>query len=219
MARPPALARLALVPLALPPLYLLAALLGALVPQNRPLADPGPRPVTIHLDSSVVHTELVLPVAAAGHDWRRRFPTFADGRTAEHFVSVSWGERDFFLATPTWADVDLRLALRALVAGHATLLHVYRLEAPSGRPIRLSEEAYLRLAAHIEAAIAPGPPLPGYGKDDLFLPAHGRYSPWRTCNQWTRDALAAAGVRVGRWTPLPQGLLWRFPNANGKERE
>lgn len=196
-------------------LLLLSALVaGALVPQN-PRHRPPPTGVTIHLDSSPVHSWLVLPVAAAGHDWRRRLPPLPDGTPAGPFISLSWGERGFFLATPTWADFDLRLALRALVAGHQTLVHVEALDSPAGRPIQLSEVQYRRLVAHLEAQLAEGAALPGYGAGDLFLPARGRYSAWRTCNQWTRDALASAGVRVGRWTPLPQGLMWRFPRVEG----
>lgn len=207
-------ARALLRALAVPGGLLLAAAAGALLPENRH-AEPPADAVTIHLDSSPVHSWLILPVAAAGHDWRHRLPAFPDGRMADRFLSLAWGERDFFLATPTWADLDLRLALRALVAGRDTLVHVHRLDQPSGRPIRLAPAQYRRLVAHLEAQMAPGPALPGYGKQDLFLPARGRYTPWRTCNQWTRDALAAAGVRVGRWTPLPQGLMWRFEGEDG----
>jgi uncharacterized protein (TIGR02117 family) len=189
-----------------------ALVAGAVVPQNGGWQQ-ARHGVTIHLAHSAIHTELVLPVAAAGHDWRSVLPLdgFADGRAANHRIGLSWGERDFFLATPTWADFDPVRAARALLAGDRTLVHLYRMDSPgSGRPITLSPAQYRRLVAHLEASIAPGEPIPGYGKDDLFLPAHGRYSLFRTCNQWTRDALAAAGVRVGRWTPLPQGLLWRF---------
>ncbi len=205
---------LALPGLALPGLFLAGAALGALLPEN-PRRPPPASGITIHIDSSPVHSWLILPVAAAGHDWRDRLPALPDGRAMGPFVSLSWGERGFFLATPTWADFDLLRALRALVAGHATLVHAMGLDAPSGRPIRLTPAQYRCLVAHLEAQIAPGPALRGYGKDDLFLPARGRYSPARTCNQWTRDALAAAGVRVGRWTPLPQGLMWRFVGEGG----
>jgi uncharacterized protein (TIGR02117 family) len=209
------IARVLLWALALPALFLLAAAIGAIIPENARAREPAGG-ITIHIDSSQVHSWLILPVAAAGHDWRHRLPPFPDGRPAGPFLSLGWGEREFFLATPTWADLDPALAFRALVAGHRTLIHLDRLDAPAGRPIRLSDAQYRRLVAHLEAAIAPGAPLAGYGADDLFLPAHGRYSPWQTCNQWTRDALAAAGVRVGRWTPLPQGLMWRFRHAEGE---
>jgi uncharacterized protein (TIGR02117 family) len=188
-------------------LFLAALLLGALVPENRGWREPETG-ILIHLDHSPVHSWLILPVKTDGHEWRSRLPIPAGN---PRHIAVSWGERDFFLATPRWADVDPAIVFRALLGGRGSLIHVIGVQGPpAGRPIRLSHQEYLRLARHIEAQIAPGAPLPGYGASDLFLPARGRYSPWHTCNQWTRDALAAAGVRVGRWTPLPQAFIWRF---------
>ena len=196
-------------------LLLLALVGGALVPENRK-ETPGPGGVVIYVAGTLAHTELILPVAAAGHDWRQRIrgTHFPDGRPPSAFLSFSWGERNFFLTTPTWSEFRLSAGLRALLFGHETLVHVYRLDsAPAAAPIRLSEPAYRRLVTHLEARFHPegGDVLPGYGPADAFFPARGRYTPWQTCNQWTRDALAAAGVRVGRWTPLAQSLMWRFP--------
>ena len=193
--------------LALPALLAAALLLGTLVPQNPGWREPAAG-ILIHVEASPVHSWLVLPVAAAGHDWRRVLPLATD---APAHIALSWGERDFFLSTPRWADLDLLVALRALAGGSGSLVHVAPVHGPpAGRPPRLSGAAYRRLVAHVEAGLAGGAPLPGHQGDDLFLPARGRYAPWRTCNQWTRDALAAAGVRVGIWTPLPQGLMWRL---------
>jgi uncharacterized protein (TIGR02117 family) len=192
---------------------LLALVLGALWPQNRGWQEAA-EGVTIFVDGTPSHTELILPVAAAGHDWRGRIAAeaFPDGGHPEAYLSFSWGERDFFLSTPSWADFRLSAGLRALFMGEETLIHVYRIDwMPAAAPVRLSEDQYRRLVAHIEAQFArSNEVLAGYGPNDAFFPARGRYTPWRTCNQWTRDALAAAGVRVGRWTPLSQSLMWRF---------
>ncbi|WP_448580042.1 DUF2459 domain-containing protein [Thermaurantiacus sp.] len=197
-------------------LLMAALLLGALVPENRGWRE-AEEGVVIHFDHSPVHSWLILPVAAAGHDWRSRVPALPGNPSR---LAFSWGERDFFLATPRWADLDPAIALRALLGGNGSLVHLVPVRpGPAGAPIRLSHSEYLRLVRHLEAQIAQGDALPGYGKEDLFLPAHGRYAPWRTCNQWTRDALAVAGVRVGRWTPLPQGLAWRFPTARERGRK
>lgn len=192
-------------------------LLGALVPRNagwQPAAAGAPGHVTIGVEASLAHTEIIVPVAAAGHDWREVLPAGSVPEGVTH-LSFSWGDRDFFLATPTWADVDWRLALRALFASEASLVHVYRLGGFWGRPLVLDAAGYRRLVAFLEAEIAPGAPIAGYGPDDMFLPGRSRYGWWRTCNQWAADALAAAGVRVGLWTPFAQGLIWRFEPEEG----
>jgi uncharacterized protein (TIGR02117 family) len=165
--------------------------------------------VTIGVEATLAHAEIIVPVEAAGHDWRARLPpgSVPDGVT---HLSFSWGDRDFFQATPTWADLDVRLALRALFRSDGSLVHVYRLGGFRGRPVRIDAAGYRRLVAFLEGEIAAGDPIAGYGADDFFLPGTGRYSWWRTCNQWAGDALAAAGVRVGLWTPFAQGLIWRF---------
>ncbi|MFN3370638.1 MAG: DUF2459 domain-containing protein [Sphingomonadaceae bacterium] len=186
-------------------------LLGALLPRGGgALARAGEAgAVTIGVEATLAHTEIIVPVTAAGHDWRVRLPpgSVPDGVT---HLSFSWGDRDFFLATPTWADVDVRLALRALFASRSSLVHVYRLGGFDGRPVTIDARGYRRLVAFLEGEIAAGDPIAGYGADDFFLPGTGRYGWWRTCNQWAGDALAAAGVRVGLWTPFAQGLIWRF---------
>jgi len=203
---------------------LLALLLGAVPSRNlgfRP-AD-GPDAVEIRVSASLAHTELILPVAAAGHDWRALVPPEAvgDGRAFVSHLSFSWGEREFFLATPTWDAFQWRLGLRALFAARESLVHVYRLDvaperwAPEGVTIRLTAEQYRRLVAGIEREFArPVTGVPGYGADDGFFEGVSRYGLVHSCNQWAGNRLAEGGVRVGRWTPVAPSLMtplrWQF---------
>jgi len=189
---------------------LLAVLLGAILPRNAGWRE-SETGVTIGIDATLAHTELILPVAAAGHNWRASLPpeVFPPGQKPTH-LSFSWGERDFFLATPSWSDFEVLHGLRALFASDQSLVHIYRLDGPRGHPIRLSPAEYARLIAFLQAEIGAGTPVPGYGPDDIFLPGTSRYSAIRTCNQWVADALAEAGVKVGSWTPFAQSLIWRY---------
>jgi hypothetical protein len=50
----------------------------------------------------------------------------------------------------------------------------------------------------------------GYGPADVFYEARGPYNVFFTCNEWTGAALRAAGIRMGRWTPLSQSVTARF---------
>jgi len=190
--------------------FLLSVLLGAILPRN-PGWQESKAGITIGIDATLAHTELILPVTAAGHDWREILPpdVFPPGPQPT-YLSFSWGEREFFLATPTWSDLELMRGLRALFASDRSLVHIYRLNGPRGHSIRLSQAEYDRLVAWLRAEIAEGPPVAGYGTDDIFLPGTSRYSALRTCNQWIADALAEAGVKVGSWTPFAQSLIWRF---------
>lgn len=205
-------------------LVLLALLLGAVPSRNIGFHQAAPEDgVAIRVSASLAHTELILPVVAAGQDWRDMLGDggFGDGRAPATHLSFSWGERAFFLGTPTWGDFDWRLGLRALFASEASLVHVYRLDvaparwAPDGVTIRLTPEQYRRLVSGVAREFArPLVRLPGYGGDDVFFEGVSRYSAVHSCNQWAANRLAEAGVRVGRWTPVAPSLMtpirWQF---------
>jgi len=208
----------------LPLLYLLAALLLGAVPANVAFNQAGPEGVTIFIMSNGVHTWIVMPKVNEDMDWRLyalpehlRDPRWGN---ADH-VAIGYGNRDFYLNTPTWGDLTVRRAFAALFGGGPTLLHIIHVDhprpGPDERPIRISHVQYRRLAAYIQARFhmdAGGRPIPllgrGYGPDDMFYEANGGYSFIFTCNEWTGRALRQAGVRTGLWTPFNQSIMWRL---------
>ena len=198
-------------------LYVTAGLVGGALPVNGDRRPPA-RGVLVFVESNGVHTGIVVPKLAAGVDWRglARPGHLADPRYGAHpYLSFGWGDRAFYLETPRWADVRPRTVLAAAIGSGDTLVHLDHLPRPTPgrdvRPVLLSPAEYRRLAAFIRATVADRPRVHrGYGPYDAFYTGRGRYSAWRTCNSWTGEALAHAGVRVGRWTPFPETVLWWF---------
>jgi uncharacterized protein (TIGR02117 family) len=197
---------------------MLAAWAGSAVPRNSGWTEPE-QGVEIMVESNGVHTALVLPLVTAEKDWRVAFPpsVLPEADRPYTHISVGWGEREVFLNTPTWADLSPITVLRIIGAGGDGLLHLayYVHPAPDGdmRPLRITREQYARLAASIEK-LAPGPMVSryrGYDANDVFYDAPGRYTAANTCNQWTSDMLAAAGVRTGWWTPFAGGVMKWVP--------
>ncbi len=197
---------------------LLGAWIGSSIPRNPDWREPAAAElgvVEIMVGDNGIHTEIVMPLFSAAKDWRGDFPVTdipASGAPYTH-VAVSWGEREVFLNTPTWADLRLSTALRAMSGGDG-LLHVAHYvrpaPGPDNRPLRLTAAQYARLVAQIENAIMPPERRRkhrGYADWDVFYDAPGRYRWNNTCNQWTSDTLAAAGVRTGWWTPLAGGVM------------
>ena len=199
--------------------YLLAAWAGSSIPRNREWREP-PEGVTIGVETNGVHTALVLPISSAAKDWRVDFPLADLGlpdRPYTH-MSISWGEREVFLNTPTWWDLSPRTVLRVLAGQGEGLLHVSYYARPvmseSLRPLRLTTAEYAQLVAAIENHLPAGRPLRahrGYGRSDVFYDAGGDYTAIMTCNQWTSDRLADAGIRTGWWTPLEGGVMKWVP--------
>ena len=200
-------------------LFLLTAWIGSSIPRNSDWQEPS-NGVEILLETNGVHTALVLPLVNEHKDWRADFPASDLEYPNQPYthVSISWGEKEVFLNTETWADLKPSVALGAVVGGEP-LLHIghYIRPAPSEdyRPLTITPEEYRKLVTAIEPYILPPDErqmYPGYSWFDVFYDASGNYSARRTCNQWTSDMLAKAGIKTGWWTPLEGGVMkWVEP--------
>ena len=212
-------ARIALAILAVPLLYVLAALAGGLIPVNSGWKEPD-EGVTIYLANNGVHVDLVLPANAQGLDWRPLVPKFDFTNVPPNaqWIAFGAGERRVYLDTPTWGDLTVKTAAIALTGGER-VMHVQWVRDPSysAREIRLTPEQYRRLWASIRAEFqltSDGKPIridhPGYGFGDAFYKGIGKANAIDTCNQWAASRLRLAGVRAPLWSPFVQGLVWRY---------
>jgi len=213
--------RIALAVAAVPVLYVAAAVAGAVLPRNAGWREPD-LGVEVFVRTNGVHSDLVLPANTGGVDWYAlaRPEHAADPGSADGWIAVGWGQREFYLETEKWSDLRVRTALRAAAGGEA-LMHVSHGSRPrpsaAYRPLRLEPEGYRQMVAAIDASFsrdARGRAIPllgrGYADYDVFYQAHGVYHAFRTSNQWTADMLAEGGVEIGIWTPFEQGIMWRF---------
>lgn len=207
------LARIAGALIALPLLYAAAAIAGALIPANIGRAAPA-EGVRIYVADNGIHTDLIVPAAGWGDIVRPG--DIADPRFAgQRYLAFGWGDRDFYLNTPSWDRLSPGRAISALAGGGPTVLHVAHVGEPATGPkiraLLLRPEEYRRLTGFIRATFLGNHPasVHGYGNYDAFYEAQGHYSALNTCNQWTGQALRTAGVRMGLWTPLPISvMLW-----------
>jgi len=198
--------------------YGAAGLVGGAFAVNRGWTPPS-EGVRIYVEDNGIHTSIVVPVAAEGVDWRDlvRPEDLRDPRFAAHsHLSIGWGDRGFYVGTPTWAELKPGTVLRAAVGSDDTVLHIGHLGEPAAqagvRAILLRPAEYQRLADFIRSSFAIGADgragsVPGYGRSDAFYAARGRYTALRTCNSWTGEALRHAGVRMGAWTPFSATVM------------
>ncbi len=195
-------------------LYLVAGAIGGAIPVNRDRQAPATG-ITIFVETNGVHTGIIVPKLAAGIDWRRivRPADLRDPRYAGYnHLSFGWGERGFYLGTPTWADLRPGTIVAAAIGSDDTLVHVDHLPRPvpaaDVRALVLRPDEYRRLARFIATSIAAGGERRhGYADYDAFYAARGHYDAIRTCNDWTGAALRRAGVKMGRWTPFPATVM------------
>lgn len=204
---------------AVPALYLLAALLGSLIPVNRGWEEPDGG-ITIYLADNGIHVDIIMPDSAEGLDWGPLVPKsdFAAPDPDARWVAFGSGEERVYLETPRWRDIKPKTVWAALAGGNR-VMHVEWVGNPryAAREIRLRPEEYRRLWAAIRSDFMldlNGRPRhidhPGYGRSDAFYRATGKASAIRTCNSWAANRLRLAGVRTSLWPPFAQGLVWRY---------
>lgn len=213
--------------LALPPLaallFLAAALLLTVLPVNRDFRIPDSG-IDVYVEASAVHTDLLLPAADAGWDWRKtlNFNDFAGADSSFEYVAFGWGDREFYLNTPTWEDLSMCRTLRALFWPTVTIMHVrlLRKSPPAGKLIRrtrLTPAQYRQLCDYIDRSFRHQTDghyrlIHGYsyGIRDRFYEGNGTYQLFFNCNNWTNAALKTAGVKTARWAPFPQSVLYHL---------
>ena len=208
---------------AIPLLYFLAALVLGVVPVNAGWEAPR-EGVTIFIRTNGVHTWIMVPKVTPEMDWRPLVPGahLKDPRwgSGDH-VAFGYGNRTFYLETPTWGDLTMKNAFLAAFGGGRSLVHADHDHRPEPsdlqRPLTLTRDQYRRLAGYIRATFqldGEGRAMPvlgrGYSESDMFYEAIGPYHAFLTCNEWTGRALREAGVKTGLWTPLSQSIMWRL---------
>jgi uncharacterized protein (TIGR02117 family) len=205
--------------LALPAVYLVAALIGSILPVNSRWTEPA-QGTTVYIADNGIHADIIMPVKAEGLDWGSLLPEsdMAAVPPGASWIAFGSGEKHVYLDTPSWWDITPRTIWHSL-AGGALVIHVEYVPSPdyAVREIRLRPEEYRRLWAAIRADFAldrggrPGRiEHRGYGAADAFYEAHGRASAVRTCNAVVAQWLRLAGVKTSLWPPFIPGLTWRY---------
>ena len=204
------------------------------VPVNRDYrVPPASDSVTILLRSNEIHADLVLPVLneRTGRNWHLLFPPkdFQRDISRDEYVAIGWGNRAFFVDTPTWEDFRFSTAAQGLFTPSESVLHVeyVPLAYTEGyHPVRITHAQYQTLCNHVDQTIgkldAAGQAVTAttktHGSSDRFYCSTGTYHLFSTCNQWVGRGLKRAGVPTGLWTPLQQQvLLWLPGEKSGKE--
>lgn len=199
-------------------LYLLCALIG-LIPVNHDFEETTDG-VEVYVFSGQFHSDIILPLTNSTHDWSMSFPSsdFKYDTTEATHVSIGWGERNFYLHTPTWADLKVSTAAKALLVPSDTVMHVSMTTRPEldadVRRVRISIEQYQSMVSFISSSFAKDTAgkiqriaNESYGNYDAFYEGAGSYHAFRTCNCWAGEAMKVGGIRVGWFTPLPKSVF------------
>ena len=197
-------------------LYLAAAFVCSYIP-TRPEKHEGPLPHTLYVHSNGVHTDMILPLELLPPDLTRQLAPVPGTR----YLGIGWGDKGFYLDTPTWADLKFSTAFRAMVLKSPTAMHVthysrlgddwYAFPINQQQLEVFHEYLWASFQTSTPHTIVPIPDS-GYTPRDFFYEANGNYQAFQTCNEWVNDALKLMNVKTAVWSPFDWGILrWRQP--------
>lgn len=183
-----------------------------------------PKTITAYILTNGVHTDLVVPIKSAEMDWSQQIPfqNTRSKRTDFKFLSIGWGDKGFYLDTPTWADLKVSTAFKAAFwlsesAMHCTFYDTMT-EGEDCKKITLTHDQYLALIDFIQSKFdldQNGKTMliktnAVYSENDAFYDAKGRYSFLNTCNTWANNGLIAAGQKAALWTASDFGIFQHY---------
>ncbi|MEL6866110.1 MAG: TIGR02117 family protein [Bacteroidota bacterium] len=203
-------------------IYFLLMILGMIIPVNRRFQNEQ-NGIMIFLHSNGVHTDFILPAVNHLFDWRNIVnpADFEIPMDMKSFVGIGWGDRGFYLDTPTWAELKLKTALTAALVPSPTVMHITSyLDLPNSarflEALYLDQKQYETLCNYIlqyfrlkndQVDLIPDV---GYTCNDNFYTANGAYHAFNTCNFWINRGLNISGVRTALWSPFDRGIFYQL---------
>jgi uncharacterized protein (TIGR02117 family) len=203
-------------------LYLLSALVLSRI--GVPAEQEKGNDIAVYVLSNGVHTDIVMPVKSQLKDWSKEIK-FKDTELKDSsmcYVAVGWGDKEFYLNTPTWADLKFTTAFKAAfglgnAAIHATF-YKNMTESENCIKIELTTAQYGKLVNYVDAGFkkdSAGHYIhinthANYGTTDAFYEATKKYSIFFTSNTWTNKALKVCGQKACVWTPFDKGIFFQY---------
>jgi uncharacterized protein (TIGR02117 family) len=183
-----------------------------------------PDEIAIYILTNGVHTDIVMPTRSDQIDWSReiKYANTVAADSTHSYIAMGWGDKGFYLETPTWGDLKASTALKAASGLSTTAIHAtyYQsmIEGESCKKIIISNEQYGRLVVYIRESFqqdAEGhfnyiQTDANYGYSDAFYEANGSYSLFTTCNTWANSALKASGQKACLWTAFDTGIFLKY---------
>lgn len=202
-------------------IYLLLTVILSRIPVK---GETGPKPAyCVYLTSNGVHTDFVMPVRNDVRDWGKQLKLsdeFARD-TTRNWISIGWGDKNFFLKTKNWSDLTAGTALKAVFGMGTGAIHIVQRGEPDKSSqeviaLHFTKDQYKRLLSYIDGSflrkngrlsrIRRHP----YSSLDFFFDSNESYSLAYTCNSWTNSGLKASGQKACLWTAFKGGLFAQY---------
>lgn len=182
-----------------------------------------PKTQTIYITTNGIHSDIMLPIHHPLKDWEKTL-NLEKGLAVDTFqthLKFGWGDKNFFLRTKEWSDMEVGTVLNTVFgrgpgAMHLILCTPKDLDQSSLVKLRLTKKQYQRLCAFIHSSFqfehgkAKAIENHPYGTYDFFFDSSIEYNMTYTCNTWTNNALKRGGQKACVWTPFKGSIFSKY---------
>ena len=199
--------------------YLLIALLLS-ISSTTPEKLNCERDKHIFISTNGAHLDIIIPK----EDLKGEIETGLQMDEYVNYVSFGWGDKGFYLETPTWSDLKFSTAVKAMFLNSESAMHItnYQRSYNDWVKIMVCNEQLELMKSYIMDSFArdgAGQIIEiedsGYSSYDTFYEAIGSYSFIHTCNFWVNRGLKMAQIETSIWSPFDKGVLYQI-NKHGK---
>jgi len=169
---------------------------------------------SIYIFYSQLHTDIIINIDSLDKKWQEKLPKHMI--QSKGYLSFGWGDKEFYLNTPTWDDLKVTSALKALFINSPSVVYVKYYRDISYfqelKEVKLSFEQLKDLENSIFKSFDfKHKNYKGYGRDDMFYSSPYQYNIFTTCNTWTGEQLREANISVSHWTPFSYNVINSLP--------
>ncbi len=180
--------------------------------------------IDIYILTNGIHVDIVVPSITDKYNWFEEI----EHLTSEveipmyKYLAIGWGDKGFYINTPTWSDLKASTAIKACLGLNGSAIHAtyYKRmqESETCKKISISEDQYDRLVNYIRNSLEKNSDgkfieiksNSFQGNIDAFYEAKGRYSIFNTCNSWANRGLKVSGQRACLWTAFQNGIFSKY---------
>jgi len=201
--------------LSIPLLYFIVAYTLTLFPKKSYIQNIKEK--TIYIYHNSMHSDIILNLKDSNYNWQKLLPNLLKNKN-RGYISFGWGDKETYLNTPSWSDLKISTALKALFINTPSLLHInyyYNIDTHSKniKKIKVTKNQYRYIEKEIlnsfgKKAISVHN---GYGDSDRFYYSPYRYNLINTCNTWTGNILREANITMSYWTPFSWCVVNSLP--------
>ncbi|NEU71567.1 TIGR02117 family protein [Hassallia byssoidea VB512170] len=179
--------------------------------------------IKICLSNTGIHSNIIVPTKNRVFDWHKYLSIDEigiDNAKNYNYLSFGWGDRDFYMSTPSLKNLKLSTTFKALFLPTPSVMYVKGYQIIPNylevKCIKINQNDYLPLINFIESSFqldVNGTSIRlGNGHTDNagFYAAKGSYSILRNCNSWTAEGLKKADVNTPLWTGLSSAIMLHF---------